>query len=176
MGQAGQDLTGPGTLVSCLIKGPKPHRSPLPIHCNPASGLIAIPQDFFLPRDRQGFLGTRVVSVTRLSHVLSTCELSWHLISDGTRESLVFTVPAPLPPPRGREMGPPAGICTCAGPHHKPLFTFTFTWESSWNLYPPLPCLIAQLVENQPATQQTLVQGLGWEGQDLGWEDLLEKG
>ena len=163
MRQAGQNLPGPGTLVSCLIKGPKPLRSPYPVHCDPPSGLISIPRDFFLPRHRQGFLGTRVVSVTHLlSHVLSTCELSWHLISDGTQESPLFTVPAALPPPRGGELGRPAGICTCTGPHQTHLFTFTFTWESGWNLYPPLPSLRAQLVKKQPAMQQTWVGKICW--------------
>ena len=64
-------------------------------------------------------------------------------------------------------MGPPAGICTLAGPHQTPLFTFTL--ESGWNLYPPLPSLVARLVKNPPAMQETLVRFLGW-------EDPLEKG
>lgn len=101
MGQVDQDIPGLKTLVSCLIKEAKLPVSPLPLHSNPAG----------TPSHRgQARISWDQSRVCRLllSRVPSSCELSRHLLSDGTRDmgiACVYCSSCPAPP-GGRVMGP----------------------------------------------------------------------
>ena len=105
MGQADQDITGLRTLVSCLIKEPKLPASPLPLHSN----LTGTPSH--RGQARISWDQSRVCRLL-LSLVPSRCELSRHLLSDGTMDlgiACVYCSSCPAPP-RGGVMGPHPGL------------------------------------------------------------------